>query len=115
MPNPKSPVVKGLEDHEIVKGQGQPQYQPLPVLQSTIGRAMSRWEFTHEEREAIAIGADLYITVSTFGDPIQPIRVDVCAEEDSDELVEVLLREPDRRVRQEALAEQAQEKTTSTD
>jgi hypothetical protein len=38
---------------------------------------LSRWRLTDEERAAIAAGEDLYIGLVTFGQPMQPISVQV--------------------------------------
>jgi hypothetical protein len=86
MPNPKSPVVPGLEQHEVVYAKDQPQYIPLPTLRSRDGRVMSRWAFTPEERQQIANGADLYLTLHTFLGPLQPIQVEIISVDDSTEM-----------------------------
>lgn len=78
MPEPKTPVIVGLEQHELVIGgpqNGQPQYLPLYALRSPDGRVMSRWELTPEEREMIANGADVFITIHTFNQPYPPTEV----------------------------------------
>jgi hypothetical protein len=36
---------------------------------------LTRWRLTHNEKERVANGEDLYITVLTFGQPLQPIAV----------------------------------------
>lgn len=87
MPEPKSPVIVGLEKHEITFGGpavGQPQYMALPALVSNDDqrRVLSRWEFTPEEREMIANGADLYISLTTFYHPYQPTTVFIANKED---------------------------------
>lgn len=80
MPQPKSPVVEGLEDREIIIAKDQPEYTPLPAL---VGGApmlqvvLTRWTFTPEERVAIQIGEDLFLTTLTFGHPLQPIKLTV--------------------------------------
>jgi hypothetical protein len=87
MPEPKSPVINGLESHETNFGGdavGQPQYIRLPALVSRDAqrRVLSRWEFTPEEREMIAQGADVYVALMTFGHPYQPTIVFVANKED---------------------------------
>lgn len=79
MPNPASPVVPGLESHEVTYAKEQPEYLPLPSLRSPAGKVMTRWEFTPEERELIADGADLYLTLWTFNQPLQPVQLEVHA------------------------------------
>ena len=82
MPEPKSPVIVGLEKYEVTYGgpqAGQPQYLPLPALVSRDAsrKVMSRWELTDAEREWIANGADVFIVIHTFGTPYPPTEVHV--------------------------------------
>lgn len=73
---PISPIVHGLEDEEAVYAKDQPQYAPLPSLKSrkpdNKGRILTRWTFTEDERRAIAAGADLFVQIDTFQQPLQP-------------------------------------------
>src|SRR5690348_10524 len=74
--NPKNgPVIEGHEDREVVYAKDQPQYLPLRTLVSNDKdrRVLSRWQLTAEQRKAIAEGADIYLQLMTFGDPLQPI------------------------------------------
>jgi hypothetical protein len=72
-----NPVVDGLEQHERVYAKDQPEYIPLRALVANRPEAtvMSRWTFTHEQRKAIADAADIYLQLSTFNRPLQPIRI----------------------------------------
>jgi len=79
------PVVEGLEKYETVIAKDQPQYRPLraiiqgradPVLKST-GAILTRWTLTPEQREAILQGADVYLEILTFGQPLQPLLLRV--------------------------------------
>ena len=76
------PVIEGLEAHEVVFAEHQSEYVPLRALVSTDHgrRAMSRWTLTPEQRQAIADGADLFLTLFTFGQPMQPITLAVSHE-----------------------------------
>ena len=77
---PTTPVLhKDLQHLEHVYAKDQPQYNPLPTLVGTgrDGKVLSRWILTQEERDAIAVGADIYLTLLTFGDPLQPIILEV--------------------------------------
>lgn len=70
-----TPVVKGLEPFELKIGgpeANQPQYRTLYALRAPDGRVMSRWEFSPEERTAIAEGADVLLSISTDGKPYPP-------------------------------------------
>jgi hypothetical protein len=74
-----APVVDGLESQEVVYAADQPQYIPLRTLRAdgNMGALISRWTLTAEQRQAIAAGADIFLELSTFGDPLQPIRMSV--------------------------------------
>lgn len=69
------PVIDGLEHKEVVYAKDQPQYVPLRTLvgDDRDRRVLSRWEPTAEQRKAIAEGADIYLQLLTFGNPLQPI------------------------------------------
>lgn len=75
-----SPVVPGSEICEIVLGENQPEYIPLPALYlDTPERPMiTRWRFSDEERDLIAGGADLVFQQLTFGHPYQPVMFEIC-------------------------------------
>ena len=73
------PVVDGLEQHEIVMAKDQPEYNPLRVLPgfSKEGERLSRWTLSPAQRDAIANGADIFLELLTFNQPMQPIRIAV--------------------------------------
>lgn len=73
------PVVDGLEAQEVVYAKDQPEYIPLRTLRSNTAeaRVLSRWALTPEQREAVAAGADIYLELLTFGNPLQPILMSV--------------------------------------
>lgn len=76
------PVVPALQKHELQMGKGQPEYNVLRCLPGNTehGERLSRWTLTQEQREAIAAGADIYIELCTFNQPMNPIRVAVATE-----------------------------------
>jgi len=69
------PVIDGLEGKEVVYAKDQPQYVPLRTLvgNDRDRRVLSRWSPTAEQRKMITDGADVYLQLLTFGDPLQPI------------------------------------------
>jgi hypothetical protein len=73
------PVVDGLEAQEVVYAKDQPEYVPLRTLKSSgrMGAVITRWTLTPEQRKAVAEGADIYLELSTFHQPLQPIRMAV--------------------------------------
>ncbi len=76
---PQSPVVEGLEPYELLLGADQPEYKPLPALRSPapVYAVMSRWAPSEEERRLIAEGADILLTVWTFGAAYPPTLLEV--------------------------------------
>ena len=42
----------------------------------TVG-AMTRWVLSDEERAQVAAGEDVYLTLLTFGQPMQPITLEI--------------------------------------
>jgi hypothetical protein len=85
MPEPKSPVLVGLQPFERQYAEHQVEYNTLPALRSSENkvreegyyRVMSRWELTKEERDDIAHGADIYITLISESGTIIPHTVEV--------------------------------------
>jgi hypothetical protein len=73
------PVIDGLESQEVVYAKDQPEYIPLRTLKSDgpMGAVISRWTLTQEQRIAVVNGADIFLELSTFGNPLQPIRMAV--------------------------------------
>jgi len=71
------PVVDGLESQETVYAANQPEYIPLRTLKSSgpMGGVLSRWTLTPEQRKAVAEGADIFLELSAFHGPLQPIRM----------------------------------------
>jgi hypothetical protein len=63
--------------HEVIFAEHQPQYTPLPVALRVDGRLVSRWRPTEDERKAIAEGKDVFLTVLTFNEPLQPVLLTV--------------------------------------
>jgi hypothetical protein len=71
------PVFEGLTNREVVYAKNQPEYLPLRALVSDdpSGRVTTRWMLTDDQRKAIAAGADIYLMLLTFHQPLQPIQI----------------------------------------
>ena len=76
---PQSPVVKGLEHLEVVYAKDQPEYLQLPALPVDDGsghkRVVTRWKLSWKERLRIVFCGDMYLWLSTFGRPINPVAL----------------------------------------
>ena len=70
---PASPVVPGREHEEVVLGKDQPQYLALPALPIENG-IVTRWKLSWGERLCILWTGDLYLSVLTFGQRLQPLK-----------------------------------------
>lgn len=86
------PVVEGLEKHELIYAEKQPEYNALRVIRSNTEQkaVLSRWTLTQEQRAAIAEGADVYLEMWTFGFPLQPVRMAIGMEVDPSYIKETL-------------------------
>ena len=62
---------------EVVYAKDQPEYNPLPVIRNRQGVVLSGWKLTDQEREAIAAGADILLSVWTFHQPLQPLLMEI--------------------------------------
>lgn len=69
------PVIDGLEASEVVYAKDQPEYRPLRVLRSNgqSGMVLTRFTLTPEQRAEVAMGADVYLEILTFHQPLQPL------------------------------------------
>lgn len=65
----------------VMYGEDQPEYQPLPVYRSEDGQAISCWELTDEEIEKIKETKSIYLSIMTFGQLLQPVYLTVDKEE----------------------------------
>ena len=75
------PVAPRLGLPEVTLAEEQPEYAPITVagFLDEDGRpgVISRWRLTDEERAQVAAGADLYLSLFTFGQPMQPVHLEV--------------------------------------
>jgi len=91
------PVVDGLEEYEKIYALEQGCYiplrtlpgrvrDPLPTRLTTLPAensysAITRWELTPAQRQAIAEGADVFLEVVHFGGPLAPVRMAIGKQE----------------------------------
>jgi hypothetical protein len=59
----------------LVTSEDQRHAQDLPAAMTPAGELVSRWRLTDDERQAIAAGADIYLFVRNFGQPVQPVKL----------------------------------------
>ncbi len=74
---PVSPVIsEEYKDKEVVYAENQKEYNPLPFVRREDGVILTRWKPTDSEREAIAAGSDIYLSIWTFNQPLQPLYME---------------------------------------
>lgn len=86
-----SPVVPGREAMELIFAKDQRQFLPLPALaveDGSPGRIVTRWELTEEDRQRLAAGGSIYVWITTYHQPLQPLAVTTYAPEFIDDLEE---------------------------
>jgi len=71
-----------LEDlgDPVVFAKDQPEYQPLPALVRPDGVVTTEWELTDQDLEKLIDNwpnSRLRLQVHTFGQPLQPLRIEV--------------------------------------
>ncbi len=66
---------EGLPGVRVAFAEDQPEYTTLPVMYESEnqGRATSTWSLDEDERRAVAEGANIKLTMLTFGNPLQPV------------------------------------------
>jgi hypothetical protein len=69
------PGMEGLE--LVVYAKDQPEYFPLPARVDSNGMVVTCWELTWRERVKMLICGRFYLSVLTFGQRLQPIRLTV--------------------------------------
>ena len=64
-----------FEETNITYAEDQPQYIPLPGHVSEDGEATFCFELSEEEKQQIAETGVIWLSVLTFNQPLQPIRL----------------------------------------
>lgn len=62
-----------FKGQNCVYAENQPEYLPLPVYKTKEGKVISCWEFSIWERLKLFFGFKLFIWISTFNQPLQPL------------------------------------------
>ena len=74
---PVVPIVPGLTLPVTEYAKDQLPYQPLPVYKHDDGVLLSRWHLSWRERLTVLLRGDVYLWVSTFNKPLQPVALAV--------------------------------------
>lgn len=69
-----------FDGENVVFGENQPEYIPLPaerVGKPQTGQIITCWSLSPEELERVRETGQIYVSLLTFGQPLQPILVTV--------------------------------------
>lgn len=64
-----------FKGQNVVFGQDQPEYQPLPALRMPDGEVITCWETTDEQLQEVIRTKRVYLKQLTFNGPLQPVMV----------------------------------------
>lgn len=72
-----------LQGDEYIYGANQPQYMPLPArtLDGPEAIVITEWQLTEEERALIAAGENIRLSVMTWGEKLQPLKLEITTPE----------------------------------
>ena len=62
-----------FEGQNCTYAEDQPEYLPLPAYKTKDGKVVSCWEFSFREKLKLLFGHKLFLWVSTFNAPLQPL------------------------------------------
>lgn len=66
-----------FEGCNVTIAKDQPQYQPLPAMISEDKKTViTEWQVSDEEKLAIVNGANIRLSIMTFGKPLQPLLLE---------------------------------------
>ena len=68
---------KKFQEANVVYGEGQPEYKPLPAHNTKEGQAIFCFELDEAERKKIAKTGELWVSLLTFNQPLQPIFITI--------------------------------------
>jgi hypothetical protein len=74
---PVTPIIPGFELPVTVYAKDQPKYRQFPVFKDADGTTVSRWKLTFWERLKVLVGGNIYLTLLTFNQPLQPVKLSV--------------------------------------
>jgi hypothetical protein len=70
------PILLPADSRALIVAEKQEEYESLPSIVTPAGQVITRWELTDEERKAIFLGTDVYVTLLSAG-RISPFRISV--------------------------------------
>jgi hypothetical protein len=72
---PMTPVIPGVDAPITEFAKDQSEYQTLPAWVSPEGTVVTRWRMGWRERFRVLLTGDLWLSVLTFNQPLQPVKL----------------------------------------
>ena len=73
---PISPIFPSIpEAEELVFAKNQPQYKQFPAFRYPNGLVVTRWKFSLIERIKFLFSGNLWLSIQTFNNPLQPVKL----------------------------------------
>lgn len=66
-----------FSSREVVYAKDQPEYIPLPAERWKDGTVVTKWNLSWKERLKVLFNGHFYLSVLTFNQPLQPVRLSV--------------------------------------
>ena len=66
---------KKFKEVIVTYGENQPEYLPLPAYRAENGQAVFCFELDDEERKRVAETGEVWVSLLTFNQPLQPILI----------------------------------------
>jgi hypothetical protein len=66
---------KKFKEVNVTYGENQPEYLPLPAYHAENGQAVFCFELDDEERKRVAETGEVWVSLLTFNQPLQPIFI----------------------------------------
>lgn len=73
---PVKEIIPGFEIETVTFAKNQPEYIPLPAWVGEDGLVVTRWRLTWAERFRLFLTGNLWLSILTFKNPLQPVKLD---------------------------------------
>lgn len=64
---------KKFNEVNVIYGEGQPEYLPLPAHKTEAGEVTTCWELSPEEIKQVQETGVIWLSMLTFNQPLQPV------------------------------------------
>jgi hypothetical protein len=69
--------IANFKESNVTYAEDQIEYRPLPAYKTRDGEVTSCWKPTMRERLSLLFGGRVFVTMLTFNDPLQPLKLSI--------------------------------------